>query len=483
MEFCWKSWTPNIIPVGLLGMNQKKKPTRRFKRLLSSRRPDLRIATYLRTSRSPRRTGYCECEAIARQADPTDNAKWRQCPLQPAKLVGESGSPRRGERRHSHVCRRRNRTKRNQRGGEPIGKGGYGCVYRPSIPCGNSTNDRANAFRGLSSPNHVTKLTDTFTATEEKDKGNQLRIALETTHLAPNNVLLAPSAICGLPAALTEEQKSNLGKCSIGIADPYLVQLKYGGTSLDKFKCPERDRGVFLYSLYELFNKLNILHDQNIAHLDIKPANIVTMRQDDGTYLTRFVDIGFMLDINRFDEADEGLFIFKSDYSVWPFEARYLAEPIIDPFPSEINNFYSNCVENLPLIGIPNRLYYNDAGAVVMKERIFDDPAFMKNYKQFFRDAAYERKIDVIAKAVDTYSLGYTLALVYRKLFGHTFLNMGILMPVLDEWNKKLYEKVSIPMYNLVLQMMHPYPNQRYTVEEAANELNAIVKKLNAIMA
>ncbi len=52
----------------------------------------------------PRGTGYCKCEAIARLAEAPDNAKWRQCPLQPALLVGESGSPLRGERRHSHVC-------------------------------------------------------------------------------------------------------------------------------------------------------------------------------------------------------------------------------------------------------------------------------------------------------------------------------------------------------------------------------------------
>ncbi len=53
--------------------------------------PDLRVATYLRTSRSPRRTGYCECEAIARLAEPPDNAKWRHC-------------------RHSHVWSARSRS-------------------------------------------------------------------------------------------------------------------------------------------------------------------------------------------------------------------------------------------------------------------------------------------------------------------------------------------------------------------------------------
>ncbi len=67
------------------------------------RSPDLRVATYLRTSRSPRRTGYCECEAIARLAEPPDNAKWRRSPRR-----GEPDSPTSkagwsGHSRHSHV--------------------------------------------------------------------------------------------------------------------------------------------------------------------------------------------------------------------------------------------------------------------------------------------------------------------------------------------------------------------------------------------
>ncbi len=382
----------------------------------------------------------------------------------------------------SRSSRKRTRKPRyNHHGGEDIGAGSYGCVYSPSIPCGNSSNDRANAFRGLSSNNYVTKLTSVQTASDEKEKGTQLRIALETTALAPNNVLIGPSAICGLPADLTEKQKEDLAKCSVKMADPYLVQLKNGGTSLDKFKCPEADRGLFMTSLVELFDKLRILHAQNIAHLDIKPANIVTQRLENGSYLTRFVDIGFMLDIGAFDEADETLFAFKNDYIIWPFEARYLAEAIVDPMLYEINNFYAKCAEKLPLIGIPNKLYYDSFDAKGGR-RIFDNPAFIAKFKKFLRDPTGERKIDVIAKAVDVYSLGYTLALLYRKTFGHAFLNHGIYVPVQDEFNRKLYTEVSAPMYNLVLHMMNPDTEDRYTIEESAAELNGIVGKLNVIL-
>ncbi len=390
------------------------------------------------------------------------------------------------KRKITHKSRRQRRTRRKLRGGEELGSGGFGCVFTPSLACGNSSNNRANTFKGKSFPNYVTKLTDSTTASEEREKGDQLRIALETTALAPNNILIGPSAICGLPA-LTDAQKAELLTCTQKLPkpqlvqnNPYLVQLKNGGISLDKFVCPVEDRGAFMASLYDLFDGLRILHSRNIAHLDIKPNNIVTMRKPDGTYLTRFIDIGFMLSIDKYDEADLGLSIYRNNYVIWPFEARYLAEPIIDPLPSEVADFYNGPVTDLPKFGVPDLQYFVDKNPA--KGRIFDHPDFLPNYLKVFRDAAGERKIGVIAKGVDVYSLGYTLCIVYRKVFGHVYMNGKIAIPGQDEFNVRLFAEVTNPIMILIGKMMTPFPDYRFSMEQVTQEYNRILGKLNTVL-
>lgn len=203
----------------------------------------------------------------------------------------------------------------NQKGGEKLGHGGFGCVIRPPVKCTtpfNKTHYRRN-------PNYVSKI---IKHTYHQTAFNELSIGQEIIKLDPFAIYFSPiingcfftpefhpdiqyaqssySSKIGKSSDLTitrktekrktEKQKiktqrtqAHLAhKCFIDKHEPHFNLIgKYGGQNLHYYlsRISSLPESVFIkkepyYIFYHLSKAINILHNKKILHKDIKLSNI-----------------------------------------------------------------------------------------------------------------------------------------------------------------------------------------------------------------
>lgn len=279
--------------------------------------------------------------------------------------------------------------KTRKRGAGLIGKGSYGCVYRPPIRCnGNTTRRQTGVSKYLGRQNAI----------------NEFR---KRNFLAPLNAdqtfIVYPDRICRppLPIYRSAEEKAHLDACSLQDSVPtHLIQMNDAGTSLLEFKCPPEDRLPFMKSLLGLCEGLQILHDANIVHLDIKLANIVTKKLSNGSYLTRFIDIGLLTRISDIPTLPIQN-IFQVNYPVWPFETRYLysRKSISRPISrTEVNQFYEFSVRQIRP-AIDETIYYTAEGGRTLTPSLIASHILPVIQRQ-------TNPIQFLAKATDVYGFG-----------------------------------------------------------------------------
>jgi serine/threonine protein kinase len=364
--------------------------------------------------------------------------------------------------------------RKGQRGKGLIGEGSFGCVLRPSLPCGNSPNVNAEPFKTTTSNNYVTKYLDQSEAIEEKKQSQILRSVI--ADIDPDEIFVSPRAICSVPA-LDASQQAELAKCKAKVTSPYLVQLAYGGQNLSDFVCPKEDYNVFFGSLLDLMNALQKLHDANICHLDIKPQNIVTQKQPDGSYLTRFVDIGYMMDTTKYAEYTKKPQL-GVDYSIWPFETRLLSVGFVGvPNYFTINTFYDKIVYNLPKYSIPNKYYY-----YANYSPVHFNNQFLNKQLRSCQNPDKSLNVAALAKTTDVYSLGWTLSMIYSNTFKHKYSNNAIEYLINDPFNIALADRCTRIMYEIVCKMTWPDMDERFKLPDAIAKYTEFVTELNAVL-
>jgi serine/threonine protein kinase len=216
--------------------------------------------------------------------------------------------------------RSRNRTqlRKTIRGGRYIGEGSYGCTFTdPPLKC------TTNATRR--NRNQLTKLMDPYYAAEELQQSNLFR-AIDPAE----QYFITANHSCTLNASNIKPE-NQLDKCKgiTNIINPkQLLFYKFGGHDLHDLHPLQ----PFLYthmfkSVVNLFDGLQLAHDNHIIHHDIKSENIVSGSSSTGTsLLTRFIDFGFahkfpIADRDENEELNEQL---KDTYIFWPFDIRFL---------------------------------------------------------------------------------------------------------------------------------------------------------------
>ena len=124
---------------------------------------------------------------------------------------------------------------RNLYGGEVIGAGGYGCVFKPALRCQNS-NKRIDGVSKLSIANY---------SNIEWKKITVVKQYIKTIPNYQNYFLLAYDTC--QPAKLDNNDKKNFDTCKIleewgytsnnindKLADLQIINMPYGGINLDK---------------------------------------------------------------------------------------------------------------------------------------------------------------------------------------------------------------------------------------------------------
>lgn len=327
------------------------------------------------------------------------------------------------------------RRKTERKGGALIGKGTYGCVYRPAMRCNGNRTRRKNT---------ITKYMTRQNAYEEYTKRYILK------EVDPfQQFFVYPDELCRPARNLAPANHLALKSCKLADQPTHFLQLPDAGTNLLEFQCPPEDRRAFLNSLLGLCEGLHRLHAYQTVHMDIKPPNIVTRRIED-EYTTRYIDMGLMFGIRDFDTLPtEQKRLFGQPYLFWPFETRYLspdAHAETEVNKKDLNAFYEDIVRKLDKgLGIPLDAYYTKDGQRLLT------PRSVNAYLPFIQQLSPLQRIAFLGKAADVYALGIVFMCVDQML-------------------------TKSPLRSLALQMMCVDPFKRPTASQILHQLRDVLK-------
>ena len=198
------------------------------------------------------------------------------------------------------------RTRRvRQRGGELIGEGGYGCVFRPALACENEMPPEPRS-------DYVSKLMSAEHAQAELEEGRKVRRALARAPPSLWAHIELPEDMVCVPGTISAEDLEGFERCealaSLGIratnVNEHLDELglltaRYGGVDLDTYWAgvPELTPAAFAAintALMTLLAKgVMPLAAYGVSHLDIKAGNVLRTEENGRTRL-KLIDWGLM---------------------------------------------------------------------------------------------------------------------------------------------------------------------------------------------
>ena len=246
------------------------------------------------------------------------------------------------------------KTRRASRGGKFVFSGAYGCAYRPAMKC------KGEAER---EPGTISKLMKTNAAVSEMTMTPTLK-ALDPEF----KYFVYPYKMCIPDDIQPDNNVNNVNSCKINIGmrvrnrgtqklpSSQLLIFKDGGTDLSKLYVPPEDYAGYFHGFSYLFVGLTVLNNNGVIHFDIKPNNLVGLKQDNGTYLMRYIDFGLSRKMSTLSDGtnDE---IFFSDYPYWSFELKFLQKAILSGeytiSEADIRSFYNSLEYNKELFRFP----------------------------------------------------------------------------------------------------------------------------------
>lgn len=184
---------------------------------------------------------------------------------------------------------------RNKYGGEVIGAGGYGCVFKPALKCENQKK-RTNGISKMSVNNESEK---------EWNELNRVKKYIEKIPDYKKYFLVSGLNRCR-PAKLTKKDKENLYRCN-NLFSPiidinpdnindnldlfHIINMPYGGKNLhnilERREISMSKINKILINL--LLNGIIPMNRLNIYHLDVKADNMLYNKN-----LVRIIDFGEM---------------------------------------------------------------------------------------------------------------------------------------------------------------------------------------------
>jgi serine/threonine protein kinase len=407
---------------------------------------------------------------------------------------------------------------------EPIGTGGFGCVYKPALSCKNNSNTRRakNSLHNNNLSKSVSKILSKEAAIEELD------LARKIQPLDPESeFFLYPVANC-------EPREENTDGCEAsGLEDKTTAKLIYsldGGKDFNSSKyVPEKmsDFGLLFEGVINLFEGLIRLHDSNYVHCDIKGDNIL-VKKEAGKYIVRYIDFGISDSVDDIISKSKNgsnphigqphhpietrLFIKKGKIITVPYltsEMRALKTPLpedtLKERQDERNRLFTILTMTVPRsVLIPNWLLFDDsvergdindggAGSVYTSySPKFIDFATNMSHLKFTQSSFWdpiekraeteEGRREILLK-LDIYSLASTLYQKWTQLTGHIStgpsqisLNRNVSLPeeALND-HKRFAKEVSLPFFNLLLKMWNLNPFERIAPQDALKEYTEVI--------
>lgn len=333
-------------------------------------------------------------------------------------------------------------TMSSREGGAFVNSGTYGCVFNPPIKCFRKKNTSAIA-------NAAGKIFDDDKAF--KDEYNELK----TIHkLDPKYTFTVP--YLGHCKVQRKDFKSSdeVDKCTrhISLTKNKYTQLiyKFGGVDLNKYyKYPTR-YFIHFEELIKLFipmmEGLRRMGTKNVAHVDIKPENILLDLSVPKIYL---IDFGL---ITPFDMLKHESYFHDHEYPYYPPEFKVMS----------LLRSGTYTTDNAMNVFMKNFTFYNES--VFMKWLTSKWPSYQKTLRQFFESFNKSTLGDVqkifdleYVQKLDSYGLAMTLIEITYRL---TMSKQLVLKNPSTDFTKQLLQQVLLPM-------IHPEPVKRMGIESA----------------
>jgi len=234
---------------------------------------------------------------------------------------------------------------KKQRAGRFIFAGASGCAFgNPPLKCKGEATRRNSKY--------VSKLMNKFSALDEFEEARPFQFNTRKRYF------IWPESQCEVDR--TNIQPTNeLDKCDKQSGYTTLLFSENGGDNLWDLQLNAEEYIPFFESLVNLFDGLEAIRhyvtyktyrgtdtSTMLAHCDIKPLNIVTLKQADGTFRTRFIDFGLAMTMSESYPQipssstllGDRMATFKTPYFAWPFEVALYSTTFGDPSKSQDEN-------------------------------------------------------------------------------------------------------------------------------------------------
>jgi serine/threonine protein kinase len=363
---------------------------------------------------------------------------------------------------------------RKIRGGKYIDAGSAGCVFgEPPLKCVGEAERRSSKF--------ISKLTHQELINSDIDKFRKIK------ELDPNsNYFIIPTETCLVDKA-SILPSDELDKCNDSNEYDSLLFMESGGKHLGNLKLTNSEYIPFFNSLTAFLEGIALLHTNNYSHFDIKPLNILTIKNRDNTFITRLIDFDLMIHNNTI--LPSHMPAVKSMYSYWPLELKYYIYTIERPqqafTPAFIDNMVTRWYADQQIYRkflMPGTSYFNSTGPIYTRGNPEIDNLSTIDYSTY----------DV--SKVDIFSLGKTLSDTYFNLIGH-YISFDAMdqelwksikmanpqMASVIDWHNQVINDVSSPLNILIKEMIHINPASRPSIQAVIDRYNAILPHIRRL--
>ncbi len=374
-----------------------------------------------------------------------------------------------------------------QKAGVFLGKGAYGCSYRPAIRCKGNTN--------APDKNTISKLM------RKKEADAEYAQIARLQELDPEQIFsVYATRECAIANDLSpqELEENPVEKCSSILAlnkppNPALIQMPYGGRELNYVM---RLRGKYEYyfdlirNYANLFEGLEYFHDNNFVHLDIKYPNVLVTDR----FEFRFIDFGLSVDLNS-DKPVSPTFM-GTNYFVWPFDTRFLHPEFEEKYINSltVRDFIQNSIiqQNYDTFFYHWYFQFNSK---------FEPVPFLKSelLVDVFRrvkELTPTKQRRLICKGADVFAMGRLLGIFMMFLFDfritsstHITITNYHTIPTIYFSDQTKVNKINtflsqflMPIGQLITRMVDPDVFRRIKMGEATEIYNSIVESSKEIL-
>lgn len=366
---------------------------------------------------------------------------------------------------------------------QDVGRGSYGCVYAPSLPCKSALHKTPNTIGKLMTKKDAAAEVNNWDLIKNIPEINKYVANFygkcEPTELTMEQIKNkhyycdAPFVQAATDALDQEQPAKRLAAAAaeepvIAQAEPPLDILVYENAGLNnlteiiqfevaypRFSAFKR----FIINFKNIMDGVLVLHNNNIVHGDIKTSNIQVSNN-----VYKLIDFGRAFDRRtlRYTKA--------LDFNI-PLDIISMAMPA-----NEISYYIKKVIkliyENAHLYKPNMSLNITDIYNSKMADENNPQHQFILNIKSKIGDTY---KIETLLQKIDVYSIGcllFKIAYIF-KVFdynekGEIIINPNVIPHV--------HGPIFLKLFSLMNSMVDIDPNNRITIEKACDEYNEIYK-------